>query len=171
MQAVFEAPREEGDSREFGDAFWAKVIKTHVQAQEDLQLEDLFVGRHGDPNVMGLFDPENEDEPAEIEWFLVQNRLNGVPGENELAQELAGAGGEKGIAFRYEFYNYTGPFDPENHEALPDGDIPLPEELGSYIGSQMAGVNFDVGAVPEPTTWALAGIGALAWTLRRNRQA
>ncbi|MCA9234834.1 MAG: PEP-CTERM sorting domain-containing protein [Planctomycetales bacterium] len=167
VQAMIEAPREPGDQREFGDAYWAKLIKTHVNSQDDLELDDLFVGDPNDPNVMGMFNPEDEDEPAEIEWFLIQDRLNGQPGENELGQELAAGADDKGVAFRFEFFNYTGPFDAENHEALPDGDIPLPEELGSYIGAQMAGVNL-FNAVPEPATCGLAVLGLIALARRRR---
>lgn len=169
VQAVIQAPREEGDFREFGDAYWAKVIKTQVHKAEDLDLNDLFVAMPGDPNAMGLFNPENEDEPAEIEWFLIQSRLNGAAGENELGKELLPGNEDHAVAFRFEFYDYTGPFDPENHEALPDGDIPLVSELGGYIGAQMAGVNFDAAvAVPEPTTIGLALLGLVALRARRR---
>ena len=49
----------------------------------------------------------------------------------------------------------TGAYDPESHEALCGGDgtcnAPLPNELGNYIGAQMAAVNLDAGQIPTAT--------------------
>jgi hypothetical protein len=161
VQAMFEAPRGEFDNREFADAYWAKVVKTQVHAQEDIELNQLVLGRRDHPDNMGLFELENQDQETEIEWSIVQNRLNGAPGENEFADEIMVGAGDKGVAYRFEFYAYTGAYDPEDHEVLCGGDggcdLPLAGELGGYIGAQMAGVN--VAAVPEPTSTALLVIG------------
>ncbi len=147
IQAVLEAPREDSEHREYADAYWAKLIKTEIHAPENLHLEDLLLGGGPGANNMGLFDIEDEDQETEIEWVIVQNRLNGNPGENELAQEMKAGGNDKAVAFRFEFFEYTGQYDPENHEVMCGGDggcdRPLDSELGQYLGAQMAGINLN----------------------------
>ena len=147
VQAVFEAPREDFDQRKFADAYWVKMIKTKVHARDNLNLDDLLLGRRDDPNDQGLFEIEDEDQETEIEWMVVQNRLDGRPGENELAQEMQAGANDKAVAYRFEFYEYTGQYDPEEHEAICGGDggcdLPLNGEIGGYIGAQMAGINFN----------------------------
>jgi hypothetical protein len=148
VQAVFEAPREDSDNRKFGDAYWVKMIKTKVHVDRQMELDDLLLGRQDDPDDSGLFEVEDEDDEIEIEWSVVQNRLD-RPEENELAEEIRGDANDKSVAYRFEFYEYTGLYDPEEHEAICGGDggcdEPLPGELGGYIGAQMAGINFDLG--------------------------
>ena len=70
----------------------------------------------------------------------------------------------KSIIRRYEFFKYTGDYDPEDHEALllfPENDFPfvseLRSELGIYLGAQNAGVNLNALApVPVPgAVWLL----------------
>lgn len=63
------------------------------------------------------------------------------------------------ILRRYEFYEFSGMYDPETHEAKfepPDGDSnPGPNDVGTYLGSQNAAANL----VPEPHGMALAAAG------------
>lgn len=120
---------------EFGEAQWVKVFKT--EAPEPAELHHLLTD---DPNV-----PQEQGE-VEIEWVLLQPSRNG--GENELVNEAQVGEGNESVTRRYEFYKYTGTYDPENHEAQPimlPHDIPQADQIGDYIGAQMAAVNLDQG--------------------------
>ena len=62
--------------------------------------------------------------------------------------------------FDHEFFQYTGVYDLEDHEALllfPANDFPDVSELGIYLGAQNAGVNLNALApVPVPgAVWLL----------------
>lgn len=92
---------------------------------------------------------------------------------------------------RYEFYRYTGLFNPDGSgEAMcdgaeapghacdnPFGDDTLPDinDLGIFIGDQIAGYNIVqpgiVAGVPEPAAWAMliAGFGVVGAAQRRRR--
>ena len=116
---------------EYGDAQWVKVFVTETEVESEL--EHLVTD---DPAV-----PQEESE-TEMEWVLVQPSING--GENELVNEAALSNNKKSVTRRYEFYEYIGAYDPENHEAQPimlPGDIPQEDQIGSYIGAQMAAIN------------------------------
>ncbi|MBX3026205.1 PEP-CTERM sorting domain-containing protein [bacterium] len=122
---------------EFGDAVWVKVFKT--EAPEPAELHHLVTD---DPAV-----PQEAGE-TEIEWTLLQAR-RGRPAQ--LEQEAQIGEGNESVTRRYEFYEYTGEYDAESHEALViDDSNPSPGELGNYIGAQMAAVNLDL-AAPTPT--------------------
>jgi hypothetical protein len=113
---------------EFGDAMWVKVFKT--ESADPAELHHLVTD---DPAV-----PQEQAE-TEVEWSLLQSSLK-RPGQLENEAQI-GAGNES-VTRRYEFYEYTGPYDPETHEATPQNDsAPLPEEVGDYIGAQMAAIN------------------------------
>jgi hypothetical protein len=72
---------------------------------------------------------------------------------------------------RYEFYEFSGAYDPETHEAQFDpgyGDSnPGPNDVGTYLGSQNAAFNI----IPEPQAWALlfVGLGLLVTIPMPNR--
>ena len=130
---------------QYGDAVWVKVFKT--ESPEPAELDHLV---SDDPAV-----PQEAAE-TEMEWTILQARPAGA-GNDELVNEGAVAEGAKSVTRRYEFYQYTGAYDPENHEAMcADGscDQPQPGELGNYIGAQMAAVNLV--APPPPLALALA---------------
>jgi hypothetical protein len=141
VEAVIEAEPPEAE-RQYGRAYWVKVFT--AEHEEEVELEQLV---SGSPLV-----PRGESE-TEVEWFLLQSGPPGK-GHNELARETAASPGSKSVIRRYEFYEYTGAYDPESHEVQCGGDgscdAPLPGELGNYLGAQMAAVN--LGAVlPQPT--------------------
>jgi hypothetical protein len=77
------------------------------------------------------------------------------------------------ILRRYEFFEFSGVYDPETHEAQFDlgfGDShPGPNDVGTYLGSQNAAVNLEV--VPEPQTCVLmlAALGLIGAVARRRR--
>lgn len=116
---------------EFGDAQWVKVFVTETEIESEL--EHLLTD---DPAV-----PQSESE-TEMEWVLLQPSLNG--GENELVNEAQLGNNKKSVTRRYEFYEYLGAYDPENHEAQPimlPGGIPQADQVGNYVGAQMAAIN------------------------------
>lgn len=153
---------------EFGNAIWAKVFTTEIEGE--VVLEDLL---GGNPFI------EQAKQNTEIEWQLLQKEFN-----NPLSGILENGGlapvGENAnsVIRRYEFYDFTGRYDEETHEALFDpgfGDSkPGPNDIGHYLGAQNAALNFNrvdaPGAVPEPATWAmlLGGFGIAGLALRRR---
>lgn len=71
------------------------------------------------------------------------------------------AAGNEAVVRRYEFYAYTGPYDPENHEALIDQyDSTV---VGAFLGNQNVAVN--IAEVPEASTLLLCGMGAIGLCL------
>lgn len=172
VQAVIPAPIPEnevgGGEGRFSDAFWMKRIKTQVETENEIQLNDLLLG----PDNGKLFNAEVE---TEFEWYILQSR-NGVADSGEHVMNIQPADPNKNIAIRYEFYEFTGTYDPESHEAFcSDGpncedlgvgggnptDADVAPYRGAFLGAQMAGVNLAPAPVPEPETWALFGVGAL----------
>lgn len=137
VAAVIEPP--DPVAYEFGDALWMKVFVTEGAEPADL---DHLVSE----------DPRVPEEPAEVEteWVLLQKE-NGKPAEFESSGQSKE--GSESVTRRYEFYEYTGPYDPENHEAQPTSDSsPADGEIGNYIGAQMAAVNFDPAVIIGGTT-------------------
>lgn len=169
VMAVIEAP-DPLQGWEFGDALWVKVFTTEYD--NEVALEQL-VG--GNPIVDGA--------ETETEWQLLQ-KDSGNPNAALGALENGGQAGAaaKSIIRRYEFYEFTGLYDQETHEALfsgPYGDSnPGPDDVGNFLGAQNAALNFGafgagagLGAVPEPAAWALmlTGFGFAGVALRRRR--
>jgi hypothetical protein len=75
------------------------------------------------------------------------------------------------ILRRYEFYEFSGMYDPETHEAQfepPYGDSnPGPTDVGFYLGSQNAAANL---VIPEPHTLIMLASGlALVLTIRHRK--
>jgi hypothetical protein len=138
VQAVLPAEPPEVNM-EYGDAQWVKVFVT--EAPEAVELHHLVTD-----------DPAVPQEPAEteIEWVLLQAGPKAI---NELNNEKQIGAGNQSVTRRYEFYEYTGAYDPENHEAKPVSESPPDAgDIGNYIGAQMAAVNLEpVGPTPLPT--------------------
>ncbi len=136
--------------QQYGDAMWVKVFVT--EAPDPIELHHLVTDDAAVPQEPG---------ETEVEWVLLQKGPPDHP-NNELANEGEVHGGNKSVTRRYEFYEYTGPYDPESHEAVCGGgaarqgqgggcDVPGPGDLGNYIGAQMAAVNLDQLENPTPT--------------------
>ena len=155
--AKIEAP-DPAQGAEFGDALWVKVFTTEFE--DPIQLEELV----GDNNHV-------EQAETEIEWQLLQKELNNPSsGQLESGLGVPVGPGAASILRRYEFYEFSGTYDPETHESLfaPGfGDSnPGPNDVGIYLGSQNAAVNL----VPEPHTCALMlfGLGLVSAVARRR---
>jgi hypothetical protein len=154
VQAVIPAPPKENPAAEFGEAQWVKVFVT--ESENRAELNHLLVG---DPAM---------PEPAEIEveWQLLQAGKND---ELDSGAKDLGANSES-VTRRYEFYEYIGPYDPENHEALIEDAAAHPEAVGNFIGGQNAALNLVPFDVPEPgAVAALAVVLAIAAARRPAR--
>lgn len=134
---------------EFGPPTWVKVIRTSTHNDEEIPLRDLVSDDPDDPDDKNW----RKGEPAEIEieWQLLQIEYNRDDGGRNAKVDNAPANLEEGdeiVTFRYEFYKYIGPTDPESGEADtdnvgPDGIHGINEfaeviVVGDYIGSQMS---------------------------------
>lgn len=149
------------------DSIWMKVFKTELPQAENPQdlLEKLVSGDPNDPNII----VPQEAAETEVEWELLEGGVNnGNAGPN--GGELDDANNEV-VLVRYEFYKYTGAYDAE-HEPLSNwdgtGDPFDIGERGNFIAANMVAAII----VPEPSTFALFGIGAiglLARAMRRRR--
>ncbi len=128
------APAPEPDvGQQLGDAVWVKVYMTESIAPSDL-------------NHLVSGDVHVPDAAAEVEtdWLLIQAGSNSL--QTELANSDQLGAKSKSVVRKYQFFQYTGPYDPENHEALPVNDSqPSAGELGDLIGNQMAGFNLGAG--------------------------
>ena len=131
----------------YGDAKWVKVFVTEIETE--IELNDLVANN---PLV-----PQTSNE-TEIEWQILQRQPtcgeNGGPPEaNEMELEQAHGNGARSVIRRYEFYEYTGVFDPENHEVIPINDsVPDELDIGDYLGSQMAALILDDVITGSPTS-------------------
>jgi hypothetical protein len=160
--AHVEAPDPLG-ALEFGDALWVKVFTTEFE--DPLDLEEL-VGNNA----------RVRQAETEIEWQLLQKEV-GNPLSGLLESGLGAPVGPNAASIlrRYEFFKYSGEYDPETHEALfaPGfGDSrPNPlTDIGNYLGAQNAAANLAAAGIPEPGTLLLLGSAVATLLLRRQRQ-
>jgi len=154
VQAVIQAPPPE-EGQQLSDAIWVKVFTTVVENAGPVELEQLVVGN-------AVVAPETE---TEIEWVLLQTDPNN-PDRGEKMDEGDVAAGNESITRRYEFYEYVGGYDPENHEALYDSYDP--SYVGAYLGNQNVAVNLV--QVPEVSTVILSGLGAIGLFFASRRR-
>jgi len=145
---------------EFSDASWVKVITTTSHTNSEVRVTDLMTPDPEDPTGRDWRNGQTNIE-VETEWQILQidynssdyNPTNGIGGPNG---KLAGPAHNLGssddvVTYRYEFYEYAGPYDdlsePPTHEALcqmpgPDGihgsgaysDTVV---VGKFLGAQM----------------------------------
>ena len=123
---------------QWGDAKWVKVFEQEVPNEVDVN--DLVAGN---PIV-----PQDAAH-AETPWKLLQSNPNS-PNSGVLNNQKAVGNGSHAVVRRYEFYKYTGNFDPATHEALcqvAECASPGAGELGDLIGAQMAAANLETPSV------------------------
>ena len=129
IAAVAPAPPPEV-GQQLADAVWVKAFMSESPSPSDL-------------NHLVSGDNQVPDSAAEVEteWMLIQGGAGGGL-QSELDNSGQPGANSKSVVRKYQFFAYTGPYDPENHEALPVTDSqPSPGELGDLIGNQMAGLN------------------------------
>jgi hypothetical protein len=159
--AQIEAP-DPPEGAEFGDALWVKVFTTEFE--DEIELEELV----GDNQHV-------QEAETETEWQLLQKEFNNPEsGQLESGYGVPVGPNAASILRRYEFYEFSGVYDPETHEAqFADGfgdSHPGPGDVGTYLGSQNAAVNL----VPEPQSYVLMliGLGVMSiGVLSRHRKA
>jgi hypothetical protein len=139
---------------EFGEALWVKVFTTEFE--DETELEDLV----GDNQHV-------QQAETEVEWQLLQKEFNNpLSGKLESGYGVPIGPDAKSILRRYEFYEFSGLYDEETHEAQfepPYGDSnPGPNDVGTYLGSQNAALNI----IPEPAALALVGIACTLLGMR-----
>ncbi len=125
---------------QFGDAKWVKVYKNELQRQ--VGLDELLADNPVVPADAGHL---------ETAWKLLQFNPN-THGNSGVLRNQGGIGsGSKAVVRRYEFYKYSGTYDPLDHSATCGGDgtcsAPLDGELGDFIGAQNAAANVGVPTV------------------------
>lgn len=170
VQARVEAPPPpeppQGVEPQFGTAIWVKVYTTEVE--HALGLEQLMQA----PLLAHGARLRAAADGTEIEWQLLQ-KDPGNPDSGVIEEGGPVAGKNHAVLRRYEFFEFTGSYDAETHEAkfaAGFGDSrPGPGDVGAFIGAQNAQLN--LAPVPEPASGALwlAGLGTLGWTIRRRR--
>jgi hypothetical protein len=151
--------------KEFGPAVWVKEIRTTTHNNEEVKLRDLISDDPNDPDDKNW--RNGEPDEIEVEWQILQedfNKANGGPNGELMAAPEDLNNGDEVVTRRYEFYEYTGPFDAESGEAkadrvAPDGlhgegsktvngvlvDLSAIEVVGDYKGAQMAAIDVDAG--------------------------
>ena len=144
VRAEVEIPNPEGSP--YGEPYWVKIYKTEDDAP--VELEQLL-----------LDDPLVANAATEIEWELLQAK----PDQEMVFNEAELGEGNEAVVRRYEFYRYNTAWgrlntfiDPDTGEPTPyvdpvNGEVvecvidgcnePTPDELGDFIGRQMAGFN------------------------------
>ena len=156
VNADIDAPK--APAQQFGDAVWVKVYES-----ESLDLADLNHLLTGDKSV------PQDPAPAEVEWELSQTNPKKA-GNGGLHHGKALGSGNQSVTRRFEFYKYTGDFDPANHEALCGSPATSGKGggcsallagqfapfIGDYIGAQMAAAQ--LGPIAPPQKAVIGGV-------------
>jgi hypothetical protein len=124
---------------QYGDARWVKVYKTEIQ-------REVGLGELLDDNLVVPQDPSL----IETAWKLLQfnPKSNGNSG---ILRNQGGVGnGSRSVLRRYEFYKYSGAYDPTDHSAVCVVALcasPGPNEMGDFIGTQNAAANVGIPSI------------------------
>jgi len=124
---------------QFGDAKWVKVYKTELQ--REVGLDELL----NDNAVVPL-----DASQLETGWKLLQYNPNSN-GNSGILKNQGGLGsGSRSVVRHYEFYKYSGAYNPTDHSAVcsdPTCSAPGAGELGDFIGTQNAAANVGVPSI------------------------
>jgi hypothetical protein len=148
---------------EFGEATWVRAIKTTTHNNNKVKLRDLVSDDPDDDDDINW--RNGEPDEVEVEWCLLQEEFGDDDGGGNGALEGEPEDlddGDEVITRRWEFYEYTGPYDLESHEALSDKvgpddlhgvgtntaggvlyDLENTEVVGQYLGAQMSAFDVD----------------------------
>jgi hypothetical protein len=88
-----------------------------------------------------------EAAQIETEWYLLQAKVAGNGNRNQKRNGAVLGNGSKAVVRRFEFFKFTGKYDPLTHEAIcADGlcNVPAVNEVGNFIGAQNAAANLNV---------------------------
>jgi len=156
-----EAPEAPEANQKFSDAVWVKVMKTELDLEHMANLDDLMAD-----NPDKIADAENDG--VEVEWKLLQRRLDDPDGvNNKLDSGLQEVGADAEQVLRtYQFFAFTGTYDPE-HEAqcveagsceddLQDDPANIDLYVGRLLGQQMVAANLN-GPIEFPAQVPLPG--------------
>jgi hypothetical protein len=123
---------------QFGDAKWVKVFEGELDHEVDVN--DLMAG-----NIIVPMDAAKLETP----WNLLQYSPRDAR-KGQMRQQRGLGNGSHAVVRRYEFYKFTGHYDPLTHEALcADGlcNAPAADEVGDMIAAQMAAANVEIPSV------------------------
>ena len=131
------APPEPADPAEpqWGPAYLVKTYTSFARVPADLDLLQKnripLIGKKGNP--------------VRITWSLLQAAPAGVPGEKLEIEDEPIVNGNVAVTKRYEYFRFTGLFDPENHEAIcgpegPAGNGPCSRPQTYYYTDPVTGV-------------------------------
>jgi len=112
------APVPPAPAEQFGDAQWMKVYKAENQRQ--VGLDELVADN-----------PVVPQDVAQVEtnWYLVQAKIGGNGNRNQKRNQGALGNGDQAVVRRFEFYKFSGTYDPLTHEAIcADGLCNAPAE-------------------------------------------
>lgn len=133
---------------QFGDAKWVKIYES--EADHEVNVDELLAGNAVVPM---------DDTKIETPWTLLQFSPRD-PRKGQLNNQKAFGNGPHAVVRRYEYYKYTGAYDPSTHEALCADVVcnaPIGNDLGHMIGAQMAAANLEIPSV----TIAKVGTGTV----------
>jgi uncharacterized repeat protein (TIGR02543 family) len=133
VAADVDAPIPPAPAEQYGDAQWMKVYKTENQRQ--VGLDELVAD-----NVVV---PQDAAQ-IETNWYLVQAKTGGNGKRQQKRNQGSLGNGNQAVVRRFEFYKFSGTYDPVTHEAIcADGlcNVPADTEVGDFIGAQNAAAN------------------------------
>lgn len=139
LEAEIEAPEPPEAPELYGDAQWVKIFKT--QLNREVTLDELITTNPVVPQTAAQ---------VEVEWDILQAE----PASNGNRRRHRNQGTldptTRAVVRRYETYQFTGAYDPVTHQAVC-ADLtctaPAANEVGEFLGAQMAAANVEVNAV------------------------
>ncbi len=156
VHAVAQAPEKPDPlDPQWGTAVWVKTYTSFAKAP--VNLDDLQANKVQRKPAKGT--------KLYIRWALLQRAPAGAVAEKEDVEDDGIPAGMMGQVKRYEYYHYTGVYDPETHEAICAPELPKSNgpctsgprnytyldpftglsrkivEKGSYFGAHMEAVN------------------------------